>query len=322
MKQKIDLIDKKILLELDKNSRQSFSQLARKLHISKGTVNYRIKQLETKGLIQGYYSVIDTVKLGYYNFRVYIKLKETSKKEKEDLVNYLAKSKRTWWIALTTFPYDIAVIFLAKDMHEFDSIFKDFLRKYKPNLQSYQVKVYLELKHFFREYILFEEQLEKRDFMILGEEKKVELTPQELAVLKELSTNARIETIVLAKKLKMSPLTAKSIIKRLTKIGVIKCFRVLMDYTALDYEYYWVHINVSDFAKGQKLGSFIEMFPETVYRDETIGGSDIEFAVQISKEKGIQNMLTVIFDNFNDIITDYNYFKVLENKKVGYMPQE
>ena len=40
---KIEIKDKKILYQLDVNSRQSFSQIGRKVGISKATVGYRVK---------------------------------------------------------------------------------------------------------------------------------------------------------------------------------------------------------------------------------------------------------------------------------------
>jgi|GEM_PF-6835316 len=117
-------------------------------------------------------------------------------------------------------------------------------------------------------------------------------------------------------------ITAKNAIRNLTKMGVIKGFRVLLDYSLLGYGYYWVHIDVSDFDGGRKLGQFVATFPETVYVDETIGGNDVEFGVQIKEEKGIQSLLDKMSGEYSQIVTDYEYFKVLENKKVLYMPQE
>lgn len=318
----IDLLDRRILLELDRNSRQSFSQLAKKLHTSKGVINYRVKQLEARGVIKGYYAIIDTVKLGYYNFRVYLKLREAGGRERKKIMDYLVNSKRTWWVALTTSPYDIAVIFLARNMHEFNGIFNDFLRLFRKNLHSHKVRPYVELRHFYRDYILHDKYMEERGFAIVGDENRVELSPQELMILRELSSNARIGTVALAKKLKISPITAKNAIRKLMRMGVIKGFRILLDYSLLGYGYYWIHIDVSDFEGGKKLEQFVTTFPETVYVNETIGGNDVEFSIQIKEERGVQDILEKIFDRYNDIITDYEYFRILENRKVLYMPQE
>ena len=45
---KIDVKDRKILYELDTNSRQSIPQISKKVNLHKNAVHYRIKRLENK----------------------------------------------------------------------------------------------------------------------------------------------------------------------------------------------------------------------------------------------------------------------------------
>ena len=47
----LDLKDRKILYELDKNSRQSFADIAKKVRLSKEVVQYRVKRLQDEGYI-------------------------------------------------------------------------------------------------------------------------------------------------------------------------------------------------------------------------------------------------------------------------------
>jgi len=61
----MDDVDRKILKELLKNSRQSFREIARKLNVAVGTVLSRVKNLEKEGIIKGYSILIDHEKLGY-----------------------------------------------------------------------------------------------------------------------------------------------------------------------------------------------------------------------------------------------------------------
>jgi DNA-binding Lrp family transcriptional regulator len=49
-----------ILRELDLNSRQSNSKIAKKVGIRKETVNYIIKKLERDQIIKGYFSLINS----------------------------------------------------------------------------------------------------------------------------------------------------------------------------------------------------------------------------------------------------------------------
>ena len=48
----LDIKDKKILYELDKNSRIPLSQLSKKVQLNEQTVHYRVKNLIKKGIIK------------------------------------------------------------------------------------------------------------------------------------------------------------------------------------------------------------------------------------------------------------------------------
>lgn len=60
-----DDLNERILDELLKNSRRSYNQLADQLGISTGTVLKRIKDMESKGIIQRYSAILDNKKRGY-----------------------------------------------------------------------------------------------------------------------------------------------------------------------------------------------------------------------------------------------------------------
>jgi len=71
MKFKLDDIDHKILDLLIDNSRIPFTDIAKKLLISAGTVHVRVKKMEEFGIIKGSSLALDYKKLGY-TFIAYI----------------------------------------------------------------------------------------------------------------------------------------------------------------------------------------------------------------------------------------------------------
>ena len=71
MKFKLDDVDHKILDLLIDNSRIPFTDIAKKLLISAGTVHVRVKKMEEFGIIQGASLALDYKKLGY-TFIAYI----------------------------------------------------------------------------------------------------------------------------------------------------------------------------------------------------------------------------------------------------------
>ena len=57
---KIDAKDRRILYELDKNCRQSNSQIGKKVGLGRDVVSYRIDKLMKQGVIDNFFTVIDT----------------------------------------------------------------------------------------------------------------------------------------------------------------------------------------------------------------------------------------------------------------------
>lgn len=68
---KLDEIDHQILDMLIDNTRIPFTDIAKKLLISAGTVHVRVKKMEDAGIIQGSSLTLDYVKLGY-SFIAYV----------------------------------------------------------------------------------------------------------------------------------------------------------------------------------------------------------------------------------------------------------
>ena len=68
---KLDEIDHQILDMLIDNTRIPFTDIAKKLLISAGTVHVRVKKMEDAGLIKGSSLILDYNKLGY-SFIAYV----------------------------------------------------------------------------------------------------------------------------------------------------------------------------------------------------------------------------------------------------------
>jgi Lrp/AsnC family leucine-responsive transcriptional regulator len=74
----IDLKDRKILYELDLDARQSLTQIGKKVGLKKDVVSYRIKRMQDEGIIKNFWAAIDTFKLGYQVYRIYINFQYVS----------------------------------------------------------------------------------------------------------------------------------------------------------------------------------------------------------------------------------------------------
>src|SRR3989344_9091355 len=107
---KIDAYDRKLLYELDKNSKISLQELSAKLRRSKQFVLYRMKQLEESNIITGYNAIVDMSKLGYFSFRVYFKFQQTTIDEGRQFVDYVRNNlKQVWTITSMHGKWDYAL---------------------------------------------------------------------------------------------------------------------------------------------------------------------------------------------------------------------
>ncbi|MBW2999133.1 Lrp/AsnC family transcriptional regulator, partial [Candidatus Woesearchaeota archaeon] len=102
---KLDLTDKKIMAELDRNCRISNSSLGRKVGKSREAVKYRIQQLVKKGIITSFITSINPNKMGYYMFKVYLKL-ENIPNERERFYEFLKSQKSVYWMGISDGAFD------------------------------------------------------------------------------------------------------------------------------------------------------------------------------------------------------------------------
>ena len=61
----IDKLDKQILSILMRNSKKPYTDIAKQLYVSGGTIHVRMKKLEEAGIVKGYNLTVDYSKLGY-----------------------------------------------------------------------------------------------------------------------------------------------------------------------------------------------------------------------------------------------------------------
>src|SRR5689334_6199716 len=98
MAEHLDHYDRRILFELDCNSRRSLSELSRKVRLGRDLVTYRIERMKDSGVLKKCTAMINPYKLGMTAYKTYIKL-EANKERRAQFLAYLDKHPRTSWLA-------------------------------------------------------------------------------------------------------------------------------------------------------------------------------------------------------------------------------
>jgi Lrp/AsnC family transcriptional regulator, leucine-responsive regulatory protein len=90
--------DRKILLELDINSRQSYASIGKKLKISKEVVLYRVNKLVEEKIITNFTCIIDYSQLGIISLRTFLKLKNLEQNLLQNIIDYLKDIPQIGWV--------------------------------------------------------------------------------------------------------------------------------------------------------------------------------------------------------------------------------
>ncbi len=318
---KLDLKDRRILYELDLNARQSSSEIAKKVKLSKDTINYRIKRMEKLGVIQGYYAILDASKLGYISFRVYIRYFEITPQKEEEIVNHLVKEKNVGWVAKKEGNHDLAFMFWAKDIYEFADFWQKFTEKFRPYFYENYIGIWAKLHHYRRAYLLnLKQDLSKTE--IMGGSKEIaKFDKTDWEILRLIAPNARVSLVEMAKKLNLSERAVAYRIKQLEQKEIILGYRALLDIGKLGYNYFKVDIKLRDGKKIKELMEIARINPNIIYVNEMISGmADFEFDIQIQGKEELNRLIQELKEKFKDAIRNFEFSATLKEYKLLYLP--
>ena len=185
----MDARDVTILKELDKNSRIPYQQIAKKINLSKDTVNYRIENMKKIGIIKGFHASINVGKLGYIGMRLLLKLYQVSPEKEQEIIQYLLDEQDLGWIVSVEGYWDINTYFYFKDINQMHIFYQNFIDKYSNYIEDKNFSIYYQVKAYSRDYL--DKQLERQSFIIYENSDPIEIDEKDTIILSLLGEDAR-----------------------------------------------------------------------------------------------------------------------------------
>jgi len=320
---KIDLKDRKILYQLDLDCRQSNTQIGKKVGLKKDVVSYRLKKLQDEGIIRNYYTEINTFKLGYDVFRVYINFQYVNSDLKENIIQYFVNYQNSWVVATIKGEIDLDVVIWVKDIFEFYQFWDKTLDLFEDYFEKYAISIYTQAIVYKKSYLLPDEQVgsDREMLKISCGGKSVEIDEIDYKLLNELAVNARAPQLELAEKLGCSSQSINYRIKNLVKSDVIKAFRINLDLPKLDLHSYKVDIYLKDHKLKKPILDYLKDKPYLEFMNFAIGWADLEPEFVVKNFDELLKILDEINLEFSGAIKKQAFFITEKIYKLRCLPE-
>jgi DNA-binding Lrp family transcriptional regulator len=322
MMRKIDETDKKILYELDLNSRQPISQISKKIGIHENSVKYRIKKLEKLGIINNYYTVIDSLKLGYHPVKLYLKFEFTTPKIEEEIINFFTQNTQTWWVASLEGRFDLAVHMLVKNFKLFSDFWDVTLKRFNNYIGEEHFAQYFYLTSFEYSYLSDKNIIKKRkNFTIINDRKITTLDDLSYRILKSIAPNARTNLSEIAEKLSLTPEAITYRIKKLEMLNIIQGYRVNINLQKIGYKNFKVDIILGDYKQRDEIIKYIKDNNNLVFICKSAGISHLELGFHLVDINHLFEIINDLKIRFPNAIKNYYYLLVNKQHKWEFMPK-
>jgi DNA-binding Lrp family transcriptional regulator len=318
----LDVKDRKILYQLDLNSRQSLNTIGSKVGLTKTVVQYRIDRLVTSGIIKNFYTAIDFYKLGYINLGIYVNYQYYTPNIEKDIIQYFVNSELSWFIANIQGKFDLIVLFSVRNMNQFFSFWKQTLTKYRFYFQSALITFFTKTHYLPISYLLEDPDLTQRlDHELVDGGPEVDVDDIDRAILEHLSLNSRKSITEMAEELEVSSLTLASRIKKLEAKKVITGYRINVDYLKLGLQLFNVHFNLRNYDKVHQILGYVKRNPYLISASEVIDHCDLSLNYHIKNFNELHVIIKDIYNKFPGDIKNHMTFSYPEIYKQDYNPR-
>lgn len=226
---KLDKIDRKILLALDEDARQSLSKIARTIKLGNDLVEYRVNRMINAEIINSFSALTDFSKLGINIYKTYVRFKNKPKTINK-FINYLNNHSQLYWLSEWYGYRNILFSIAADSPQKFKQILDEIFFKFSDCILSFETAIICSVSRFSKGYLLGQPGIK---LTYADSDSKISLKELDIKLLHELSSNCRRSYKLYADKLDCTESVIRYSLKKLEQEKVIIGYRMQLNYSKL-----------------------------------------------------------------------------------------
>lgn len=313
--QGLDAKDKEILRELDTNFRQSFTQIGKKVNLSKNSVALRFEKLKNYTLHNMVGINIELLNLT--KVRVYYSFDYYNKKTEKAIISEGKKHKNIQWIEKYFGAYDIGVGFLLDNFDDLAFQINRFDERFAGRIDKKEIQILFK-QHYYRYNFLHDKpvtwvsKIEKTS-------KKEELSLTDKRIMGALLYDPRINVVDIACKLRISTKTVSKRIKALEKSGVIMGYFMTLDPKAFNHDKYMLFVQLQNLKRSQEFEEYLGSIKNIKFFAKILGMWDYEINLIYPNASELQKHIELMKERFPNLLKKIEIMsfgkRIFTNKK-------
>jgi len=312
----LDSCDRKILSALSKDASLSFSQISRKIKMSKHKVINRAKKLEDKKAILGYQAYINPFRLNLSIGILYITTNDTQKQALE----YIERCSKIPLVISSiqiTGNHNIIIAFYFKNQQSRENSLTKLL--------SYNKILDWDLIETESAYfpILDISEINEKNYKFRIEEEpksKIKLDKLDIKILKQLVNNCR--TPIKNFPANKSASTIISRIKRLEKNKIIEKYQAITNIFALGYSGYLLKLKIKKPINKKEIIQFLGNTKKSNGIYSTKGSWNLIAFMHFKNTKELQTFEEDLLNQFETSISKHSFELINYQSKLDWFPKE
>jgi len=324
----LDKTDKRLLFELDSNSRTPLVELGKKLKLLPETVSYKLQRLHANGILKGSYAVINGARLGYMHHKVFIRLQNATEREIESIIRFSAALPSVMRVIRFDGEFDLDVVVKVVGVKEFDDCISAITGRFFKFIRHRSVAMNVWARYFPRNYLAERSRKENFHRGYDSSGSVIEIDRLDRFLLEQLAANSRVSGAELERMLEqsdglpvLSSVALLQRIKRLEKNGIITGYAARIESSKMGQNAYKVVLYLN-----ARSGQEIDLFEDycsahmnVVHLIKTIGRWDYELDVEFPSKADLRFFLSELSKKFPQLVRDYTTLDYLSVHKYSFI---
>ncbi len=320
MAQELDLLDKKILYELDLNSRQPISALAKNLKSSRETVNFRLNRLVKNGYIKKFVTTLYTSNLNRFYYKLFYKFYKTTPKIDNEIIDFINNYQKTAWFGTFEGPYDLAFLIIAKSLYDLDNFLIEFRKLFGDYILEQEIHTLTSVHRFNLKFFYKSKKTSHTQYPKELKETKLDKTDKE--IIKELANNSRASVLSLAQKLKVDSGTIIYRIKNLKENKILGTYTLSVDFDKFNMQHFQINFKLKNNESVNKIINFFSNHPNATFATVAFGKYDLAIELVVKNNKELKSILDNLKEEYSGEILDYDTFLITKEYGITWYPYE